>query len=145
MGNELISKDLSEFLKFVRQVQSDYNIACDNMNLCDKATQDYLHDMEFGDYESQRKVGPKLAKVRQARRIYKDASEVLEPLATFLKDQNTKAVFNKLSDILGKTRQLEKRQEGRVYYARVIKELGFLKSYKEVEDKWVWSTLILSN
>jgi hypothetical protein len=90
----------------------------------EKLTQDYLHKLELEDlkYADRAKIATQLTKCRQLRRGYKDTAEILEPLVQFLNSDRGKNLHNLLKEALGKTRQAEKRMEGRVYYPRVLVE-----------------------
>lgn len=122
-----ISKEIENFKNFVSSMQIKYQIDFENVNLCDKASQDLLHDLEFGNSQKIRGTASRLSKVRKARRIYKDYIENCQPLIDLINTTEGKIFMKKLSECLGATRKIEKSFTNRKYYPRVIKELTFLK------------------
>lgn len=56
------------------------------------------------------------------RRAHKDTAEILDPLVQYLDTENGKRLCNLLKEVLGKTRRVEERMEGRIYYPRELKE-----------------------
>ena len=102
--------------------------------MCDKATQDLLHELEFGDYDVARKTGPKIAKIRKARRYFKDYIEDAQPLIDFLNDNQNMQFIRKLQEVLGKVRKEENKKQIRDYSPRIIEGLDFIKKRKEIKD-----------
>ena len=123
------SEAIEQFRNHVAELQSRYKIDFENVNLCDKATNDLLHDLELGDAKERDKIATKISNVRKARRIYKDYVEVSQPLIDLLETPEAKSFMKKLSECLGATRKIEKTFENRKYFPRVIRELTFLKDY----------------
>lgn len=123
-----ISEAIEQFKNFVTDMQVRYGIDFENVNLCDKASQDLLHEIELGDSKKVDKSAHQLSKVRKARRIYKDYIENCQPLIDLLNTNEGKIFMKKLSECLGATRKVEKGFANRKYYPRVIKELSFLKN-----------------
>lgn len=126
------SENISDFLRFTREVKVKYKNAVENLEILDKATQDCLHQLELGNSKDGRKILPELTRIRKARRLYKDLTEVLEPFYTFITQDVNVKMLNKLdSDILGKVRKEEKAKADRRYYPRILKELPYLKNLEE--------------
>lgn len=123
-----ISTDIANFLNFCRQGNSTYDIYSQDLEKCDKATQDLLHQLELGSYKDRQRTATKLAKVRQARRIYKDYVEVYGPLYEFLHKPENEKFIKFLQEVLGETRRQERRINCRSYKPKVIKDLDFLNS-----------------
>lgn len=121
-----INKILTNFLSDIREIESEYSWNFEAVSKCDKATQDLLHELEFGDYDIARKNGPKVAKIRKARRICKDAVDLAEPLHSWLVSQEGISIMRKLEKILGQIRKEQAAKASRKYYPRVIRELDFL-------------------
>ena len=48
-----MSEVISDFLKFVRQCENDYQAAREAVSVEDKRLQDLLHEMEFAEGEKQ--------------------------------------------------------------------------------------------
>lgn len=65
-------------------------------------------------------MATKIAKCRQQRRVYKDAAQILEPLARYLSGDKGRQTYNMMREILGQTRKIEEHMTTRVYYPRVL-------------------------
>lgn len=72
------------------------------------------------DYKARAKVATKLSRCRQLRRESKDTTEILEPLIAFIDSDKGKNMMNLLRETLGKTRNVEKRMENRMYRYKVL-------------------------
>ena len=121
-SNPVFSDYISDLCKAVDNEVKDYEYCIREMERLDKLTQDYLHMLELGDlkYAESAKLATQLQKCRQGRREYKDVVQVLAPLLEFLGDSRNKNILNQLREVLGKMRKVEKRQNHRVYYPRVL-------------------------
>lgn len=119
------SISLSNFLKFLNEIYSDYEWNKNEVNCLDKLTQDYLHKLELEQlsYGERAKVATKLTKCRQLRRKSKDTVEILEPLIDFLNSDKGKNMINLLKETLGKTRKVEERMECRTYRYKVLEQV----------------------
>ena len=118
----VFSEYISDFCKAVDNALGDYGYCIHEMERLDKLTQDYLHMLELGDlkYAERAKLATKLQQCRQERREYKDVVQVLAPLFEHFSDARNKNSFNQLREVLGKMRKVERRQNHRVYYPRVL-------------------------
>ncbi len=118
------SESISEFCKMVERVRSDYAWNYEEVNRLDRLTQDYLHQLELGDfdYRGRAKIATRLAQCRQLRRKSKDTVEVLEPLIEFLESEKGNNMMNTMRETLGKTRKVEERMGTRVYRYRVLEQ-----------------------
>ena len=115
------SEIIQDFLDLIKDCESKYPFAVDNIKKSEQATQDLLHTIELdADYKERCRAATTLSNVRKDRRYYKDLKEETEILVNF-KSQNTKAI-NTLKQCLGEMRRVEKYHEGRHYYPRIIKE-----------------------
>jgi rubrerythrin len=117
------SNNISEFLNFIHSLQSRYNLAKEELDKQENITQDLLHSLELDTltYKQRCKVATQLSHNRKNRRLAKDELELITPLYTYINDPANKKVFDKLTDILGETRKVEKRHQNRTYYPRVLK------------------------
>lgn len=111
----LPSKQIENFLDYMRERQEQYNINNSILQESDKEIQDILHKIELEklSYHEYAKLSKDIKKVRQARRKAKDMVMILEPIVNYL-EQN-KSIVNSLSQLLGKVRKEEKRLENRFY------------------------------
>lgn len=117
------SEYISEFLNFVAEAQSQYRFCSDEVNNQDKLTQDYLHSLELDGLkrDERSKVATKLAINRMDRRYYKDRAEELEPIVEFFEDPQNKKILDKMKQVLGATRNQEKRHIDRHYMPKILK------------------------
>lgn len=68
-----ISLYYKEFLDAVRLFQRAYTTSYDEVNRCDKTTQDLLHQLELGTYDTRGKTSTQLANIRKERRTHNDS------------------------------------------------------------------------
>ena len=118
------SEYISEFLNFVADAQTKYQLYSEEVNKQEKLTQDYLHSLELDDLkcEERSKVATKLALNRKDRRYYKDRVEEFEPIVKFFEDPQHKKMLNLMTKVLGDTRKQESYHKDRKYIPRVLKE-----------------------
>ena len=115
-----ISENLKLFLDFIREVESYYPLALEEMHKEEKRTQDFLHAIEFEPHAEERsKIATKMRASRIARRENKDIVEELEPIIDFLSVQSNKKAIDQLTQLLGRIRKVEKYHENRSYHPRV--------------------------
>lgn len=114
-----VSYNIESFLNFLREAEEIYKTSYNKVNELDKLTQDYLHDIELGDfdYKGRAKIATKLKETRQARRKYKDVTLTLQPVTEWI--QLHKGTINELQQLLGKVRKEEKALTNRVYIRKV--------------------------
>lgn len=127
MKNKQTSEYLSDFLRFLDVANKEYSSAYEAVGRADKTTQDYLHQLELGEYSTRRKTATALANNLKNRRENKDIVAILKPIFDFTsKYQN---IINELRKILGEIRKQE-RNTIRYYYPRVIEDLDICKQQK---------------
>lgn len=126
------SKQIEQFLRFYDTAQLTYKTAYDNVNRCDKLTQDLLHKLELEELSTgeKNKIATQLKYCRKDRRYWKDIVEEYEPFILLF---NTKADNKKsesefylrfirmLREVLGSTRRQEAYHADRHYKPRIIK------------------------
>ena len=119
-----VSYNIESFLNFLREAEEIYKTSYDKVNELDKLTQDYLHDIELGDfdYKGRAKIATKLKETRQARRKYKDVTLNLQPVTEWI--QIHKGTINELQQLLGKVRKEEKALTNRIYIRKVDTDVG---------------------
>ena len=123
-NNKLPSEYLTEFLKFVDEIQSHYTFCKTEMNTQDKLTQDYLHSLELDNLKCKErsKIATQLAINRKDRRYYKDRIEEFEPIVKFFEENQNKRVLDKLKQVLGECRKAERYHQNRTYIPKIMKE-----------------------
>lgn len=112
------SERISEFLDWLRESDTIYNMAQATAEEESKKTQDILHKLELGSttYHERAKLGRALIDIRKKRREAKDTIAVLEPVVGW-KEEN-KSCIGSLERLLGQVRKEEINTEGRIYYPR---------------------------
>lgn len=121
------SDRLSEFLRKLNQLPSDYEWALQKVTRLEKLTQDYLHMLELSELSYHEKAGiaEKLKECRIERRAAKDMTAVLEPITEFLNGERGKLLVGQLQQVLGKMRKAEKQIEQRTYTPKVLSKDDF--------------------
>lgn len=106
---------ISEFLSFLRKVQTEYNIAAEREKDADEETQDILHRLELEEdsLQDMEKMTEALKEVRRRRREAKDSKMMSEPVMDWL--LKNKEMVNSLEQVLGEVRKIEKRIRNRTY------------------------------
>ncbi len=109
------SEHIASFLKFLRDIQTEYNIALDTEKEADKETQDILHRLELGNdgYHDMAEMSKLIKSVRQKRRKAKDAKTEAEPIIQWVKE--TPKFSSSLEKLLGEVRRAEKSNTNRYY------------------------------
>lgn len=119
---------ISDFLAFLRTLQSDYRVAKLNEEEADKETQDILHRIELDNdsYDDIAKMAMGIKTIRQKRRCAKDTIVSANPALKWI-EENSKAIKS-LEKCLGETRKIEQGLENRHYLAKtdiVTQILGY--------------------
>ena len=109
------SKQVEDFLNFLREAQQEYNIALSREKDANDETQDILHTIELYEnkYHDCARLSIALRKVRQERREAKDTEQRLKPIVDWA-IENMKIVRS-LEQLLGEVRKVEKSTENRYY------------------------------
>lgn len=123
-----VSSNLESFLSFYDDAQKRYKEAYDNVNKCDKLTQDLLHKLELDELTTseRNKVATQLKYCRKDRRYWKDIVEELEPfIQLFMVGKDNLAAghvktINLIRESLGKVRKKEAYHADRTYKPRII-------------------------
>lgn len=114
------SEEVKRFLDFVKESQDLYETAKKNMQQEDRRLQDFLHEIEFEPTAKKRsRICTRLHKSREDRRCYKDLVEETEDLVKFFEEPQNKKTLDKMVQLLGKLRKVEKYHRERTYYPRV--------------------------
>ena len=80
--------------------------------------QDILHELELEmpPYPERAKLAQQLGKIRRKHRIAKDQYELLQPLLTWV--SNNQTAYRQFGDMLGQMRRLEEKNARRLYMCR---------------------------
>lgn len=115
---QVTSKSVEDTLNMFAQAGESLKMAQDELDYCDKKTQDLLHEIELCEwtYHERARAAIELRMIRQRRRAAKDIIDTLTPLISWI-DSQTNSV-NQLKQCLGSMRKAESKMEGRVYYKR---------------------------
>lgn len=125
-----VSRRLEDFLKFYDEAQRRYKEACNNVNQCDKLTQDLLHKLELDKLSTgeKNKIATQLKYCRKDRRHWKDQVEELESFIDIFNPSKTNnaavhvKTINLIRESLGKVRKQEAYHSNRTYKPRIIIE-----------------------
>lgn len=119
----LISENVADFLKFIKQAETEYDMALDMMKKCEKLECDLLHQLEIEKLSvgDRNKLATKLRICLQDRRYYKNIVEEYMPLVNILADVDIKKSIHKFEQVLGQIRKAESYHENRKYYPRIMK------------------------
>lgn len=116
------AEQLSEFLNFVEQSYTDYQIASEALKEEDRRLQDLLHEMEFAADKAERnRVATKLQKSRRERRKNKDTVKLNEQVVRFFEEKPHRDSLNKMKQLLGKQRKEEEYLFGERVYKQKAK------------------------
>ncbi len=109
------SEHISSFLKFLKDIQTDYNIALETEKEADRETQDILHRLELGNdsYHDMAQMSKIIKSIRLKRRKAKDTKTETEPVVQWIKE-NAKFTSS-LERLLGEVRKTEKYNSNRHY------------------------------
>lgn len=115
----MISKNIEDFLNFLRETEQQYNISVTTEKENDDATQDILHalELEKQSYHQYAEFAKKLCQIRKDRRVVKDFRMQSEPIVLWI-DEN-KQIIKSLERLLGDVRKIEKKMENRTYIPKV--------------------------
>lgn len=109
------SKEIENFLKFLREAEEKFNMAQEEEIELNNQTQDILHflELEKHPYHEYAKLAKKLKTVREERRKVKDYIQETGPIMTWL--ENNRQTIKNLEQLLGTVRKAEKSTVNRIY------------------------------
>ena len=121
-----------EFLGFIDDVKSYYNIALDeleeqNANLCDI---EHMLELEDLTYHEQARLAKLEKEIRQNRRRAKDNIAVLQPVVDYI--EKHPSMINELRSVQGQVNKQEKILKNRSYTKRGNLDLSDIRK-REVE------------
>lgn len=113
------SEAVKLFLDFVDESRTLYSQSMEEMKKEERKQQDYLHQIEFESNAKERnKVCTKLHQSRRERRRHKDVVESCEPVVRFFQDTQNKKTLDRMTQLLGELRRIEKYHQNRTYRPR---------------------------
>ena len=115
-----LSDEVKQFLDLCFRVRQEYSSEYDEVHRLDRATQDYLHELELGSPDNRKRTATALARCRRARRASLDQVEIREPLITLLDKPEAKAFLKQLGEVLGKVRKEEEKHVFRAYIPKEV-------------------------
>lgn len=119
----MTSQKLKEFLDFVDECFELNTLAKNCIDTEEKRQLDLLHAIEFSESTRERnKLSTKLYKCRNERRKYKDLFETTDDIVQFFQDPTHKKTLDKMKQLLGQVRKVEKYHQTRTYIPRVQEE-----------------------
>lgn len=116
------SQNISEFIKFLDDIKSQYEYFVEQLKIQDDLTQDLLHKIEFeeGGIKQRNKMATTLKNCRKDRRYYKDRIEEYQPIINFIENPSNSKTINNLKQTLGEVRKQENYHLNRFYKPRVL-------------------------
>ena len=119
--NVLPSKQLENFLSFVKECQEVHQIAFSCVGDEDKRLQDLLHAIEFANdkYELHSEV-LRLQESRRERRRNKDMVELTENINQYFGSPSGKKLLEELRQLLGRQRKAEQYVTGHREYRKRV-------------------------
>ena len=113
------SKQLENFLSFVKECQEAHQIAFSCVGDEDKRLQDLLHAIEFADdkYELHSEV-LRLQESRRERRRNKDMVELTDNIIQYFGSPSGKKLLEELRQLLGRQRKAEQYVTGHREYRK---------------------------
>ena len=116
------AEQLSEFLNFVEQSYTDYQIASEALKEEDRRLQDLLHEMEFAADKAERnRAATRLQTSRRERRKNKDTVKLNEQVVRFFEEKPHRDTLNKMKQLLGRQRKEEEYLFGERVYKQKAK------------------------
>lgn len=104
------SEVLKEVLDWVNECQTEYDTAKAIIAEEESKQQDFWHLLEFNDRcEDRSKISTVIHKSRLRRRHYKNEMELLEPLITFLRREQTKLLLKGFKTLIPTLERQEQR------------------------------------
>ena len=120
------SEQLTNFLNFIKEAESEYIYFSGLLENENKITQDLLHKLELDTTtaKERNKIATLLANNRKDRRYYKNQVEQLQPIIDIINNQSCKPFLKQLNEALGKVRKAEEYHKNRKYFPRILRESG---------------------
>ena len=119
MGNQLPSKQLEDFIGYVKECQEVYQIAYSIVGDEDKRGQDFLHAIEFtNDKYELHSEALRLPESRRERRRNKDLVQMYEPIVQYFQEASGKKFLEELRQLLGRQRKAEQYVTGHREYRK---------------------------
>ena len=114
----MASKGIEAFLDFLREANTQLNIAVMVEQEANDKTQDILHRLELQDhaYHEYAALSKELKAIRKERRNAKDEIACLSPIVEWA--QNNQSTVKGLEQLLGVVRKAERSTEQRIYTPR---------------------------
>lgn len=116
---------VSDFLNLLEDINKFLPVYADFLDKEDKLCQDLLHTLELEKttYSERAKIATKLVTNRKDRRYFKDNVQIMQDLRNWL--ENNKPAVEKLKQVLGAIRKVERYQKDREYIPKVLKMEGW--------------------
>lgn len=112
---------LRDFVKALKSAQAENKYYFTKVNELNKAQEDILHQIEFGNPKERNKWATKLSNIRKERRFAKDRVAVTGALRKYADDNQPQ--IKSIERLLGEVRKEQDGLKGRKYSPRVLKNL----------------------
>lgn len=114
------SEIISDFLDLLRESVVEYDYNYEEVHRRELLATDLDHKLELQElsYHEYANIAKQIKQCQKERRIYKDEAEELEPLATWMK--NNQGTMSNITKLLGEVRKIETKHAERGYMPRVM-------------------------
>lgn len=123
---------IKDFVATLQSVEKAYSEATQTISLCDKATQDYLHELELGSASKKCKTTTALSHNLKKRRACKDTLYTYVALMNWVK--KNKSVIKTLQDVAVSISVRKENLKKRIYIPRIISDFETLSSESEMDN-----------
>ena len=123
-NNKKTSLYIAEFLNFVSACEKEFTVNEEKQKIQEKLTQDYLHKLELDhlDRNERSKLATALRDNRRERRKAKDVVEQTAAIVAFFSEPANTKFLNRLREVLGQVRKVERYQNYRTYLPKILTE-----------------------
>lgn len=112
------TSDVELIVKILTNAADQLRIAEQELDYCDKKTQDLLHELELVNhsYHENARLCIELKDIRKRRRFAKETIDLLTPVVTWKNEQS--GAINRLNKVIGEMRKVDEKRKNAVYYYR---------------------------
>lgn len=114
----ITTKDVEAVWELMRTANAEASAMSAEVTEHEGTTQDILHQLELEcpPYPERAKLAKRLGRVRRMRRQAKDQYDLLQPLLTWITENQT--AYQRFGAVVGQMRKLEERNGKRMYMCR---------------------------
>lgn len=112
------TKNIEGIVKTLTEAEDQKRLAEQELDYCDKKTQDLLHELELVEhsYHETARLSKDLKDIRMRRRVAKETIDLLTPVCEWKNEQS--GAINRLNKVIGEMRKIDEKRKNAVYYYR---------------------------